>query len=126
MQSIKSDEAPKAIGPYSQAIACKDLLFLSGQIAIDPKTGVIESTTIESQTRQVMNNIRAILSSAGSDFSRVLKCTVYLSDMQDFTTFNAVYAEFFGEVPPARSTVQVSRLPRDSKLEVDVIAYRVR
>lgn len=126
MQSIKSNEAPQAIGPYSQAIAFNDLLFLSGQIAIDPKTGVIESTTIESQTRQVMNNILAILASAGSDFSRVLKCTVYLSDMQDFAAFNAVYAEFFGDMPPARSTVQVSRLPRDSKLEIDVIAYRVR
>jgi 2-iminobutanoate/2-iminopropanoate deaminase len=126
MQSIKSEDAPKAIGPYSQAIAFKDLLFLSGQIAIDPKTGAIESTTIESQTRQVMNNLRAILGSAGSDFARVLKVTVYLSDMQDYGAFNTVYSEYFGDHPPARSTVQVSRLPRDSKLEVDVIAYRVR
>jgi 2-iminobutanoate/2-iminopropanoate deaminase len=126
MQSVKTEDAPKAIGPYSQAIAFNDLLFLSGQIAIDPKTGAIESTTIESQTRQVMNNIRAILNSAGSDFVRVLKVTVYLSDMQDYGAFNAIYAEYFGDMPPARSTVQVSRLPRDSKLEVEVIAYRVR
>ena len=126
MQSIRSEDAPKAIGPYSQAIAFKDLLFLSGQIAIDPKTGTIDSTTIESQTRQVMSNIRAILTSAGSDFARVLKVTVYLSDMQDYGAFNAVYGEYFGDMPPARSTVQVSRLPRDSKLEVDLIAYRVR
>ncbi|MDA4111229.1 MAG: RidA family protein [Thaumarchaeota archaeon] len=126
MQSIKSEDAPKAIGPYSQAVAYKDLLFLSGQIALNPKSGEIESTTIEGQTRQVMNNILAVLASTGSDFSRVLKCTVYLSDMQDYPTFNTVYAEFFGDIPPARSTVQVSRLPRDAKLELDVIAYRVR
>ena len=126
MQSIRSEDAPKAIGPYSQAIAYKDLLFLSGQIAINPKSGAIESTTIETQTRQVMKNILAVLASAGSDFSRVLKCTVYLSDMQDYAAFNSAYAEFFGDVPPARSAVQVSRLPRDAKVEVDVIAYRVR
>jgi 2-iminobutanoate/2-iminopropanoate deaminase len=126
MQSIKSEEAPKPIGPYSQAIAYKDLLFLSGLIAIDPKTGSIESTTIEGQTRQVMLNIRAVLQSAGSDLSRVMKCTVYLADMREFNEFNAVYAEFFSDVPPARSTVQVSRLPRDAKVEIDVIAYRVR
>jgi 2-iminobutanoate/2-iminopropanoate deaminase len=126
MQSIKSEDAPKPIGPYSPAIAYKDLLFLSGTIAIDPKTGSIESTTIEAQTRQVMNNIRALLQSAGSDLARVMKCTVYLTDMQEFSGFNAAYGEFFADMPPARSTVQVSRLPRDAKVEIDVIAYRVR
>jgi 2-iminobutanoate/2-iminopropanoate deaminase len=125
MQSIRTDDAPKAIGPYSQGIAYKDLLFLSGQIGLNPKTGVIESTTIEGQTRQVMSNIQAVLAAVGSDLSRVLKVTVFLSNMEEFGTFNKVYGEFFGEMPPARSTVGVSKLPRDAKVEVDVIAHRV-
>ena len=125
MQSIRTDGAPRAIGPYSQGIAYKDLLFLSGQIGLNPKTGVIESSTIEGQTRQVMSNIQAVLAAVGSDLSRVLKVTVFLSDIQEFTTFNKIYGEFFGELPPARSTVEVSKLPRDAKVEIDVIAYRV-
>jgi len=125
MQSIRTDDAPKAIGPYSQGIAYKDLLFLSGQIGLDPKTGAIESSTIEGQTRQVMSNIQAVLAAVGSDLSRVLKVTVFLSDIQEFATFNKVYGEFFGELPPARSTAQVSKLPRDAKVEVEVIACRV-
>jgi 2-iminobutanoate/2-iminopropanoate deaminase len=125
MQSIRTDDAPKAIGPYSQGIAYKDLLFLSGQIGLDPKTGAIGSSTIEGQTKQVMNNIQAVLAAVGSDLSRVLKVTVFLSDIQEFATFNKIYGEFFGELPPARSTVQVSKLPRDAKVEVEVIAYRV-
>jgi 2-iminobutanoate/2-iminopropanoate deaminase len=125
MQSIRSDDAPKAIGPYSQGIAYKDLLFLSGQIGLNPKTGTIESSTIEGQTRQVMSNIQAVLAAVGSDLSRVLKVTVFLSDIQEFATFNKIYGEFFGDLPPARSTVEVSKLPRDAKVEVDVIAYRV-
>src|SRR5271165_5039813 len=115
MQSIRTDEAPKAIGPYSQGIAYKDLLFLSGQIALNPKSGVIEASDIEGQTRQVMHNLHAVLASVGSDFSKVLKVTVFLSDMQEFAAFNKIYSEFFGEIPPARSTVEVSKLPRDSK-----------
>lgn len=125
MQSIRSDEAPKAIGPYSQAIAYRDLLFLSGQIPINPKSGNIEVTTIEDQTEQVLKNLRAVLISAGSDLSRVLKCTVFLSDLQDFAAFNAVYGKYFGEMPPARSTVQVAKLPKDARLEIEAIAYRV-
>lgn len=126
MQSIKSDEAPKAIGPYSQAIAFKDLLFVSGQIAINPASGNIEATSIEAQTEQVMKNIRSILLAAGSDLTRVLKCTVFLQDLKDYTAFNTVYGQFFADLPPARSTVQVARLPRDARVEIDVIAYRVR
>jgi 2-iminobutanoate/2-iminopropanoate deaminase len=125
MQSIKSSEAPKAIGPYSQGVSYKDLIFVSGQIGINPSSGSIESQKIEDQTRQVMSNVQAILVSAGSDLSRVLKCTVFLSDMNDFTTFNGVYGEYFREAPPARSTVQVARLPRDAKVEIEVTAYRV-
>jgi len=125
MQSIQSDDAPKAIGPYSQAVVYKDLLFLSGQIAINPKTGTIEANGIEGQTRQVMSNIQAILASAGSDLSRVLKCTVFLTDLQDFGAFNTVYGEYYRQPPPARTTVQAAKLPRDAKLEIDVVAYRV-
>lgn len=125
MQSIKTEDAPKAIGPYSQAIAYKDLVFLSGQIPIDPKTGNIEASTIEAQTEQVLKNLTAVLISAGSDLTRVLKCTVFLTDLQDYNTFNRVYGEFFEGVAPARSTVQVARLPRDAKIEIEAIAYRV-
>jgi len=124
MQSIKTEDAPKAIGPYSQAIAFKDLLFISGQIGINPKTASIDATTIEGQTRQVMNNVQAILSAAGSNLTKVLKCTVFLSDMQDFATFNNIYGEYFPQTPPVRTTVQAARLPRDAKVEVDVIACR--
>ena len=125
MQSIKTEDAPKAIGPYSQAVAYKDLLFLSGQIALNPQSGSIEAATIEDQTRQVLNNIQAILIAGGSSLARVLKCTVFLTDIQEFAAFNSVYGEFFEGPPPARSTVQVSRLPRDAKVEIEVIAYRV-
>jgi 2-iminobutanoate/2-iminopropanoate deaminase len=125
MQSIKTDDAPKAIGPYSQGVAFKELLFVSGQIAINPKTGNIEAASIEDQTRQVLGNLQAILSAGGSDLNRVLKCTVFLASMEDFAAFNKIYGEYFGEAPPARSTVQVARLPRDARVEIDVIAYRV-
>ena len=125
MQSIRTDDAPKAIGPYSQAIAYRDLLFLSGQIPINPQSGNIEATTIEGQTEQVMRNLRAVLVSAGSDLSRVLKCTVFLTDLKDFAAFNTEYGKHFGDMPPARSTVQVAKLPKDAKVEIEVIAYRV-
>jgi 2-iminobutanoate/2-iminopropanoate deaminase len=125
MQSIKADDAPKAIGPYSQAVAYKDLIFLSGQIPINPETGNVNAITIEAQTEQVMKNLRAVLIAAGSDLTKVLKCTVYLVDLQDFTKFNLVYGSYFSGLPPARSTVQVTKLPRDSKLEIDAIAYRL-
>jgi len=124
MESIKSPDAPDAIGPYSQAISYKDLVFLSGQIPINPKTGNIEATTIEGQTEQVMKNLQAVLSAAGSGLSRALKCTVFLSDLKDFPAFNKTYEAFFNETPPARSTVQVSGLPRNAKIEIDMIASR--
>ncbi len=125
MQSVKSEDAPKAIGPYSQATSYKDLLFLSGQIPLNPKTGNVEATSIETQTDQVMKNLQAVLSAGGSDLSKVLRCTVFLSDMNDFAAFNKVYGTYFGDVPPSRSTVQVARLPRDVKIEIDAIAYRI-
>jgi 2-iminobutanoate/2-iminopropanoate deaminase len=124
MHQIKTDDAPKAIGPYSQGVVMGDLLFLSGQIPINPSSGSIEATSIEGQTEQVMKNLQAVLRAYGSDFSKVLKCTVFLTDIGDFAAFNKVYGSFFGETPPARSTVQVSKLPRDSKIEIDVIAHK--
>jgi 2-iminobutanoate/2-iminopropanoate deaminase len=124
MQAIQTDDAPKAIGPYSQAIVFKDLLFVSGPIPINPKSASIEATTIEAQTRQAFRNIQEILSAAGSDFKRMLKCTVFLSDLQDFAAFNTVYGDYFGQTPPARTTVQIARLPRDAKLEIDVMALK--
>ena len=124
MNAIKTDDAPKAIGPYSQAVSYNDLVFLSGQIPINPRTGKIEATTIEAQTDQVLKNILAVLKAAGTDLSKVVKCTVFLSNMEDFAAFNQVYATYFGDVPPARSTVQVARLPRDVKIEIDAIAHK--
>ena len=124
MNAIKTDDAPKAIGPYSQAVSYNDLVFLSGQIPINPRTGKIEATTIEAQTDQVLKNLLAVLKAAGTDLSKVVKCTVFLSNMEDFAAFNQVYATYFGDVPPARSTVQVARLPRDVKIEIDAIAHK--
>ena len=95
-----------------------------GQIPINPKTGNIEATTIEGQTEQVMKNLQAVLSAAGSELSQALKCTVFLSDLKDFTAFNQIYGEFFTSTPPARTTVQVSGLPRNAKIEIDMIASR--
>lgn len=124
METIKSDSAPKAIGPYSQAIAYKDLVFVSGQIPINPVTGAIEGSTIEEQTERVLKNIEAILVASGSSFSKIVKCTVFLSDLNDFNIFNVVYGKKFGDDAPARSTVQVAKLPRDAKVEIEAIAFR--
>ena len=124
MISISTDSAPKAIGPYSQGIAFQDLLFLSGQVAINPMSGNIEATGIEGQTEQVMKNLQNVLQAGGSDLSKVLKCTVFLQDLEDFAAFNKVYGSHFGSVPPARSTVQVAKLPRGAKVEIDVIAQK--
>lgn len=119
---VQTDNAPKAIGPYSQAITANGLVFASGQIALDPAAMQIVEGGIREQTQRVMNNLKAVLEAAGSSFDRVVKTTVFLADMNDFAEMNAVYGRFFGEAPPARSTVQVSRLPRDVRVEIDVIA----
>jgi 2-iminobutanoate/2-iminopropanoate deaminase len=121
---ISTENAPKAIGPYSQGCVFQELLFLSGQVAINPKTGNIEATTIEEQTHQVMKNLDSVLKAAGSDLSKVLKCTVFLVELNDFQAFNKAYGSFFGAKPPARSTVQVAKLPKDARVEVDVIAHK--
>ncbi|MFY9609627.1 MAG: RidA family protein [Blastocatellia bacterium] len=119
---IQTDHAPKAIGPYSQAITANGLVFASGQIALDPKSMQIVEGGIGEQTERVMNNLKAVLEAAGSSFDRVVKTTVFLIDMDDFAEMNNVYGRFFGAVPPARSTVEVSRLPRGVRVEIDVIA----
>ena len=124
MSSISTDSAPKAIGPYSQGIVFNDLVFVSGQIALNPQSGSIESTGIEAQTERVMKNLEGVLKAAGSDLSKVLKCTVFLQDLEDFAAFNKTYGSFFGSSPPARSTVQVAKLPRGAKVEIDVIAHK--
>ncbi|MEL7634161.1 MULTISPECIES: RidA family protein [Sporomusa] len=119
---ISSDRAPQAIGPYSQAIKANGFLFVSGQIPLDPTTGQIVYGGIESQTYQVIANLRAILEKEGLTFANVVKTTVFLKDMEDFTVMNKVYAQAFADEPPARACVQVARLPRDVSVEIELIA----
>ncbi len=121
-QIINSKEAPAAIGPYSQAIRVGDLLFCSGQTPIDPATGDLISWEVEEQVRQIFRNYRAVLSAAGLTLNDVVKTTVFLAHMSDFAEMNAVYAEEFGENRPARSTVEVARLPKDSLVEIEMMA----
>ena len=121
-QIVATDEAPRAIGPYSQAVVAGGLVFASGQIPLEARTGEFVAGGIREQTEQVMRNLSAVLQAAGSGLERVLKATVYLADMADFAEMNEVYGGFFREEPPARSTVQAARLPRDARVEIDVIA----
>lgn len=121
-QIVRTDQAPDAIGPYSQAVSANGFVFTSGQIPIDPATGQFVSGGIAEQTQQVLKNLSAVLEAAGSGLQQVVKTTVFLTDMQDFTAMNEVYATFFGAEPPARSTVQAARLPRDARVEIDVVA----
>ena len=119
---VSTDAAPRAIGPYSQAIRAGGFLFLSGQVALDPRTGQLVGSDIKQQTRQVLENVRAILEAAGSSLRQVVKCTVFLADMNDFGPLNEEYGSFFQDQPPARTTVQVAKLPRGALVEIDVIA----
>lgn len=119
---IQTDRAPQAIGPYSQAIKANGFVFLSGQIALDPATMRIVEGGVREQTERVLRNLAAVLEAAGSNLDRVVKTTVFLADMNEFAAMNEVYGGFFGDVPPARSTVEVRRLPRDVRVEIDVIA----
>jgi 2-iminobutanoate/2-iminopropanoate deaminase len=123
-QVIVSKNAPAPVGPYSQAIVAGEFIFCSGQIALDPKTGEISGGDIENQTARIMENLRAVLEEAGSSLDRVVKTTVFLSDMQEFARMNAVYGSFFGENPPARSTVPVNALPRGARVEIECIAAK--
>ncbi len=119
---IHTDHAPKALGPYSQATTFGSLVFCSGQIALDPQTGEIVPDGVEDQTRQVLNNLQAVLEQAGSSLDKVLKTTVFIKDMNDFARVNAVYATYFTAQMPARSCVEVARLPKDVLVEIELIA----
>jgi 2-iminobutanoate/2-iminopropanoate deaminase len=120
--AVSSADAPKAIGPYSQAIRAGQLLFLSGQVPIDPATGQLVSGDIAAQTRRVFDNLAAVLKAGGRSFGDVVRTTVFLADMNDFAAVNEVYGQYFEEPYPARATVQVARLPKDARVEIDLIA----
>jgi 2-iminobutanoate/2-iminopropanoate deaminase len=120
---IKTDKAPKAIGPYSVAIQLGNLVFTSGQVGLDPQTGNLVTGGIEAETRQVLTNLKHILEAAGSGLDKVVKTTMFLRDINDFGRANPVYGEFFTENPPARSTVQAAALPRSAAIEIDIIAF---
>jgi len=124
METIHTDNAPKAIGPYSQAVKAGNMLFVSGQIPIDPKTGELSSGTIQEQTKLVLTNIGEILKAAGYGYENVVKTTCLLADIKDFQDMNGVYAEFFTQNPPARSAFAVKDLPKGARLEIEVIAIK--
>jgi len=121
---VKTDKAPAPVGPYSQAIIAGDFVFCSGQIALDPATGELVTGDIKQETVRVMENLKAVLGEAGCTMEHVVKTTIYLRNMNDFATVNAVYATYFGEIAPARGTVEVARLPKDVNVEVECIALR--
>jgi 2-iminobutanoate/2-iminopropanoate deaminase len=119
---VLTDRGPKPIGPYSQAVRANGFLFVSGQVSLDPKTGEMIGASISAQTERVFENVKGILEAAGSNLHHVVKTTVFLKDMNDFTAMNEVYARYFTAAPPARSTVEVARLPKDALVEIEVIA----
>jgi 2-iminobutanoate/2-iminopropanoate deaminase len=119
---ISTPDAPKAIGPYSQAIRANGFVFVSGQVAIDPRTQQVTTSDVSAQTDRVIKNLAAILQAAGTSLDRVVRSTVFLKNMNDFAAMNEVYGKYFGSAPPARSTVEVARLPKDVLVEIDVIA----
>jgi len=121
---VKTTLAPAAIGPYTQAVLVNDTLYCSGQIAIDPQTGHLQSNGIESQTERVLENLGAVLHSAGMDFRHVVRCTVFLADINDYAQMNEIYARYFSEAPPAREALQVAALPRGARIEISCIAVK--
>lgn len=120
--AVKTAAAPEAIGPYAQAVKANGFVFTSGQIPLDPATMQMETGDVKAQTRRVLDNLKAVLAAAGSSLDRAVKATVYLADMGDFAAMNEVYAEYFHSSKPARSTVQAARLPKDAKVEIDLVA----
>jgi len=120
-KKIQTDKAPKAVGPYSQAVQQGNLLFVSGQIPLDVQSGEMAADDITVQTRKVIENLKAVIEAAGFSLKDVVKCSCFLKDMSEFAAFNAVYGEYFGEVLPARETVEVARLPKDARVEISVI-----
>ena len=121
-EPVHTDRAPNPIGPYSQAIKANGFIFLSGQAALDPKTGQLISGDIWQQTERTLENLKGVLEAAGGNLNHVVKVTVFLKNMNDFSAMNEVYTRYFGKVPPARSTVEVARLPKDALVEIDLIA----
>ncbi len=122
IEPVATDRGPKAIGPYSQAIRANGLVFLSGQIPLDPKTQQLVEGDVAAQTQRVLENLKGVVEAAGSSLQHVVKTTVFLADMNDFSAMNEVYARYFVNHPPARSTVEVSRLPKNARVEIDLIA----
>ena len=122
IEAVATGSAPKAIGPYSQAVKANGFVFASGQVALDPQTQQLVQGDVAAQTERTLENLKAVVEAAGSSLARAVKTTVYLADMADFAKMNEVYARFFPGTPPARATVQVSRLPRDARVEIDLIA----
>ena len=125
MKALSTEDAPKAIGPYSQGISAGGMVFLSGQIPLDPKTGQLVTGDISAQTDRVMKNLEAVLKAAGLGFPNVVRCTIYLMDLGDFAAVNEVYGRYFPSTPPARATVQVAGLPKGARVEIDAIAVAV-
>ena len=125
-RAVSTSAAPSAVGPYSQAIATNDLVFCSGQVGLDPATGELVEGGIEAQTERVLKNLEAVLDAAGCSMGDVVKTTCFLADIADFATFNAIYARFFPDPPPARSTFQVAALPKAARVEVEAVAVRDR
>lgn len=123
---VYTEKAPKPVGPYSQAVIAGDFIFTAGQIPIDPKTNQVVQGDIKEQTKQVLENLKAVLEASGATFDDVVKVTVYMRDLSEFSAMNEIYSEYFKNSPPARTTVEVSRLPRDVKIEIDLIAVRRR
>ena len=122
---IQTDKAPAAVGPYSQAVKHQSLVFASGQLPVDPQTGELISTHFEAQVRQVLNNLEAVLLAAGASLDSVLKLTVFMTDLNYFSVLNNVFSEYFPKYPPARSTIQVNRLPKDVMVEIEAVAIVV-
>jgi 2-iminobutanoate/2-iminopropanoate deaminase len=122
MEIISTNEAPKAIGPYSQAIRTGNVLYTSGQVALDPATGNMVDGDFAAQARRVFENLKAVLAAAGTGFNNVVKATVYLTDLANFATLNEIYASYFGDTKPARTTVGVKQLPKEALVEIDLIA----
>jgi 2-iminobutanoate/2-iminopropanoate deaminase len=124
LHAVSTDKAPKAIGPYSQAVVADNVVYTAGQVALDPTSGELVGTSVAEQTEQVLKNIAAVLAASGASLGQVVKTTVYLADMADFSAMNEVYARHFGGHRPARSTIQAAGLPRGARVEIDAVAVR--